>query len=832
MFRENIDQMWEFINGKPFMIPGYGETGKTVNLPHDFTIETEPYPEAPGGQGTGYYGGGVGTYTKMLDIPEDLESKRLLIEFDGVYMNPTITLNGHVVAKHHYGYSPFHVDLTSYIKPGKKNRLAVIVNNDAQPNARWYTGSGIYRHVDLLTAPKNHIAPWGIYAHTSHVVNGTAYVIVETTVENHTGEDTNLWVDVKIEKDLCGTEAGIGRVKVHIPAGEKAVGQVKIAVENADLWDIESPKLYKIKAQLSNKETVLDNDITTFGIRTISVDTKNGFMLNGRTVKLKGGCVHHDNGILGAASFKDSEYRKMKIHKDNGFNAIRFAHNPMSRDMLDACDRLGLLVINEAFDVWTMEKNTHDYSQYFVQDWKADMEAFILRDRNHPSVIMWSTGNEVPERGGLSNGYQWAARLAAFVRDLDPTRPITNSLPSFFNGLEDEDQLKFFQDLMKQSKNTGGGITNLDSEFGKSVWGEYTETFAAPLDVVGYNYLNYQYEDAIINYPNRVICSTESKPIEMFDYWTDAERFSHVIGDFVWTSYDYIGEVGLGRQDYYDHSEEAANAYKTLHIVEYPWRTFGGADIDLCGFARPQLAYRRILWGSEETFIASSNPRNSGLTEVLGRFAWPERENSWSWPGYEGKPVQVDVYSAADEVELILNGKSLGRKPAGKENRLIARFDLTYEPGTLEAISYMGSTKVSSDILMSSGKPAGIRIVPDKKELTADGQSLVHAVVEVVDREGRLVPTAEYKATAKVEGVATLAAFGTGKPQTNENYTTGEFSSYKGRLLAIVRAGYESGSSVLTVTIEGLQTMSIEIPVILGSEEEEIENELFSKKCK
>lgn len=813
MLRKNIDQAWEFILGKPFMIPGYGQPGKPVNLPHDFTIETDTNPEAPGGQLTGYYGGGVGTYTKTLDIPEDFKGKRILVEFDGVYMNPTITLNGHVVARHHYGYSPFHANLTPYIKPGKTNRLAVTVNNDAQPNARWYTGSGIYRHVDLLTAPQIHIAPWGIYAHTSHVFNGTAFVVVETTLENHTGDEKQLWVDVKIEKELCGTEAGFGRVKVHVPAGEKAVGHVKIAVENADLWDIDSPNLYKITAKLSDKETVLDSDFTTFGVRTISVDTKNGFMLNGRTVKLKGGCVHHDNGILGAASFKDSEYRKMKIHKDNGFNAIRFAHNPMSRDMLDACDRLGLLVINEAFDVWTMEKNTHDYSQYFEQDWKVDMEAFIVRDRNHPSVIMWSTGNEVPERGGMSNGYEWAAKLAAYVRELDPTRPITNSLPSFFNGLEDEDQLKFFQDLMKNSKNSGGGIVNLDGEFGRSIWGDYTEAFAAPLDVVGYNYLNYQYENSLKDYPNRVICSTESKPMDMFDYWNDVERFSHVIGDFVWTSYDYIGEAGLGRQDYFDSEEEAAAASKLSHVAKYPWRLAGGADIDLCGFERPQLAYRRILWGSDETFIASHNPKNSVKIEVLGRWGWPDCENAWSWTGYEGEPVKVDVYSAAEEVELILNGKSLGRKPAGKENRLIAQFDFTYEPGTLEAISYSEGIKVSSNILTSVGKPAGIRIVPDKKELVADGKSLVHAVIEVIDKEGNLVPTAELKTTAHVEGAATLAAFGTGNPQATENYTTGEFTSYKGRLLAIVRAGYESGTSVLTVSIDGLKSISVEIPV-------------------
>lgn len=812
MFRENIDREWEFVNGKPSNIPGFGQPGKIVNLPHDFTIETDTYPEAPGGQLTGYYGGGIGTYTKILDIPEDYADRRVLVEFDGVYMNSTVTLNGHVVEKHHYGYSPFHADLTPYIKSGKPNRLSVTVNNGAQPNSRWYSGSGIYRHVDLLCAPKVHIAPWGIYAHTSHIVNGTAFVIVETTVENQAADAENLWIDIKLEKEGCNAAAGTGRVKVHIPAGEKSVGRVMVPVENAELWDINSPNLYKITADLTDKEKVLDSESTTFGIRTISVDTKNGFMLNGRTVKLKGGCVHHDNGILGAASFKDSEYRKMKLHKDNGYNAIRFAHNPMSRDLLDACDRLGLLVIDEAFDVWIMEKNTHDYSQYFEEDWQGDMEAFILRDRNHPCVIMWSTGNEVPERGGLSDGYEWAAKLAAYARELDPTRPIINSLCSFFNGLDDEDNKKFYESLFEEARSGKANNINMDTAFGKEIWPDYTEAFAAPLDVVGYNYLNYHYGSAAERFPNRVICGTESKPREMDIYWNDVERFSHVIGDFVWTSYDYLGEAGIGKQEYVE-PEEAAAALRSSHIAKYPWRTSNDADFDLCGFERPQLVYRRIVWGSEETYIASRNPKNHGKVEVLGRWGWPECENSWSWAGYEGKPVQVDVYSRGEEVELILNGKSLGRKPAGKGNRFTAQFDLTFEPGILESISYTGDNKVSSQLIRSAGKPSGIRINSDKSELTADGQSLCFAVVEIVDEEGNLVPTAEMKAIAKVEGAATLAAFGTGRPVTDENYTKGEFTSYKGRLLAIVRAGYEVGMAKLTVSIEGLDDVSVEIPV-------------------
>ncbi|WP_431088809.1 glycoside hydrolase family 2 TIM barrel-domain containing protein [Paenibacillus sp. 8b26] len=817
MLRENIDRAWEFIYGTPSSMPDLGQPGRTVNLPHDFMIETDTKPEAPGGSLTGYYAGGIGTYTKVLDIPEAYANKRVLVEFDGVYMNATVKLNGHIVTRHRYGYSPFHADLTPYLKPGKLNNLMVIVNNGAQPNARWYSGSGLYRHVDLLVAPKVHIAPWGIFAHTSHIVDGTAFVIVETTVENSTAAAADLWLNIKMMKEASGTEAGTGRVKVHVPAGEKAVGRVTVAVEHADLWDINSPNLYRITADLADKESVLDHDSTHFGIRTISVDPHNGFMLNGRSLKLKGGCVHHDNGILGAASFKDSEFRKMKLHKDNGFNAIRFAHNPMSRDLLDACDRLGLLVINEAFDVWTMEKNTHDYSLYFAEDWAKDLETIMLRDRNHPSVIMWATGNEVPERAGMSDGYRLGAQLAAQVRKFDPTRLVTNSLCSLFNGLDDEETAIFYEELSQLFKAGGGSTINYDTEFGMKVWADYTEAFAAPLDVVGYNYMNYHYGNAIEKYPNRVICGTESMPLQCDKYWHDVEQFSHVIGDFVWTSHDYIGEAGLGKAKYVD-SEEVVDTNISIGSSPYPWRVANNADFDLCGLERPQLAYRRIVWGSQETFIATRNPGNYRKMEVLSRWGWPECEHHWSWAGLESIPTQVDVYSAAEEVELILNGVSLGRKPAGKENQYTTNFELTYEPGILEAVSLVRGKRISTDKLVSAGQPEGIRMIPDKKELMADGQSLIHVVVEIIDAEGRLVPTADFKATAKAQGAVTLAAFGTGRPQTTENYTKGEFTSYKGRLLAIVRAGYEPGLSTLKIDIDGLAAASIEIPVRLIEE--------------
>ena len=811
MNRQSLDRDWEFERSKTNASADSQNQKKLVQLPHDFTIETDTYPEAPAGAASGYYGGGAGIYTKMLHIPAEAADQRVLVEFDGAYMNATVILNGHKVTEHHYGYTPFHADLTPYIKPGKPNRLTVVVNNDAQPNSRWYSGSGLYRHVDLLTAPLLHIAPWGIYARTSHIVGGTAFVIVETTVENHTGKPAHVWVNIRMDRESDGETAGAGRVRIHVPAGGKRTGRVTVPVDDVRLWDIDSPNLYRITADLSDESGCLDRDTVTFGVRTISVDVKNGFMLNGRTLKLKGGNVHHDNGILGAAAFRDSEYRKMKLLKDNGYNAVRCAHNPPSRDLLDACDRLGLLVINEAFDMWTMEKKTHDYSLYFKSDWKADMEAFILRDRNHPSVIMWSTGNEVNERGGLSGGYQWAWELAEWVRKLDPTRPVTNGLCTFYTGLEDEDQARYYEEVFENPDMAG--FINFDTPFGEKIWGEYTEAFCAPLDVVGYNYLMHQYEATGAAFPNRVICSTESIARDMDKYWESVERYPYLIGDFAWTAFDYIGEAGLGKAVYAEPGTED-ELRKTTGESPFPWRLANCADFDLCGFARPQLAYRRIVWGSRETYIVSRHPEHYGKTEILSGWGWPECDHAWSWKGHEGKPVLVEVYSAADEVELFLNGRSVGRKPAGPGNRFKARFDLIYEPGTLEAVGYSAAgERLSSDAVSTAGEPAGIRLTPEKRELAADGQSLCYVVAEIVDGEGNRVPNAEIPAVAEVKGAGTLAAFGAGRPQTMENYTAGRFVSCKGRLLAIVRAGYEAGLAALTVNAEGLGSASLEIPV-------------------
>ena len=822
MKRTNIDREWNFVpQGSSFYSIMMGQNGETVNLPHDFTIGTEVSKDAPNGSASGFFTGGIGSYTQYLDIPADWEGRRIVVEFDGAYMNTEVKLNGNLVEAHPHGYTPFHADLTPYIKFGGKNRLLVVVNNSAPKTGRWYTGSGLYRHVDLLTAPKAHLAPWSIFAYTERIDINAAYIAVEVTLENHT--DTARTEQVRISLAREGkAEAAAGGLVVHVPALGTQTGKLRMVVENPALWDIDDPNLYTVKAELLDHTGgpaggLADSDTALFGIRTVTVDAKNGFLLNGKSVKIKGGCVHHDNGILGAASFYDSEYRRMKLHKDAGFNGIRSAHNPPSRDMLEVCDRLGVLVLDEAFDMWRMSDSQNDYHLFFESWWKRDMETFMKRDRSHPCVFMWSIGNEIQERNGLSKGYEFAAELAAFARALDATRPITSSFPVTFNGLDDDDMaamMKSWQEMLAKGEMKASGIQNLGSPYGTKIWGPRTEPFAAPLDVVGYNYLEYRYEDDGKAYPHRIICGTESYPRNIDIIWEKVTALPYVIGDFTWTSYDYIGEAGLGQAAYLSDEEMQKVNPMQGYPVYYPWRLAFCADFDICGFDRTQLHFRKIVWGSEETYLVSQLPANMDKHEVLGRWGLPEAYPEWTFEGFEGKRTKVDVYSGAEAVELFLNGKSLGKQEAGKAKRYKAQFEIEYQPGILKAVSLRGGREISSAEIATAGKAAGIRILPEKTALKADGQSLCFAVVEIVDAQGRRVPFDDRKAKAAVNGAGTLAAFGNGRPVTEENYTTGAFTSWLGRFLAIVRSGYETGEAVLRVSVEGLGSTETSITIV------------------
>lgn len=788
---------WTFADRQPFP----GSTGRDVTLPHDAAICSDTRADAPAGRASGFYPGGMGIYTRLFDAPASWQGQRVMIAFDGVYGTTDVNLNGHWLACHHYGYTPFAVDLTPYLYFHRPNRLEVVANNTAQPNSRWYTGTGIYRPVSLLVGPPVHIAPWGIFAHTDTLTDGCARVMAEVTVANQSGQDTDQRVRALLE-DSEGRALASGFVMLHIPAGGQATARVPLSVPNAPLWDVDNPRMCTVRAFCGSDEAA-----SSFGIRTLQVD-RTGLWLNGRSLKLKGGCVHHDNGILGAASFADSEYRKMKLHKDNGYNAIRTAHNPPSTHMLDACDRLGLLVLDEAFDMWRMPKAVNDYHLYFDADWRTDMEAFIRRDRNHPCVVLWSTGNEIGERAGLSGGYALAQQLADHVRALDPTRPVTNALCSFWNGLDDEMTEQRLASLKTQLAEQNG-----DADFDTVHYAALTEAFAAPLDVAGYNYLDERYAADGEQFPQRVICGTESFPSQIDVIWDRVMQHDYVLGDFTWTSYDYIGEAGIGKSFFAEPDSGRTNP-AFAHFSAYPWRLAFDADFDICGHPRPQLAYRRIVWGSSETYIAVHDPAGNGKEEIISQWGWPQVYNHWTWPGYEGQTLRVAVYSAADEVALYCNGALCGRAPAGKAERYTARFALPYAPGTLEAVSLKDGQEVSRQRLDTAGAAAALRITFEPGTFAAGEQSLAYALVEVVDACGRRVPGVNPLARATVIGHATLQAFGSAQPITEENYTTGCFTAFGGCWQAILRSGAAPGAAVLRVEAEGLPPAEAAIDVL------------------
>lgn len=800
-----IDEKWVFRNG---YVDNLGmlrdDPGVEVNLPHDGMIGTKVQPDAPAQADSGYFVGGLTNYTKYLMIPKEWENDCVGLKFDGAMMNVTVDINGCKVGKQHYGYAPFYVDLTDYVTFGKENRITINCNNSMYVNSRWYTGSGLYRGAVLCHGPKVHVTNDGIFVRTKEVADGYAFLEADVEVVNSTSENRLAEVTLVIVKgDSEDTVCRVKRV-IYIGAGKAEKAQLAINVKDPLLWDAENPNLYKVKAQVKNlgiyrthfipeDNTDIDEAEAVFGIRTITADVIRGLRINGKTVKLKGGCLHHDNGLLGAVSLYETEARKVKKLKEVGFNAIRTAHNPPSAALIEACDRLGMYVFDEAFDAWGMAKRGGDYSQFFDTDWEKDLTAFVKRDRNHPSVIIWSTGNEIPERGGLDRGYEMATQLAGTIKKLDGTRPVSNGICSLWSGLDDELMIN-----QSQKQNSAEGLHDTS-------WEMITEPFTNGLDIVGYNYMEGLYERDHEMFPERVILGSENFPKEIGFRWPFVEKLQYAIGDFTWTAWDYIGEAGIGKAAYVDEDDIIAktNGWALMPGAgsPYPWRCANDADFDITGHMLPQGAYRSIVWGSKETHLFSQRPETFGKKECTTLWGFPELFVSWNYEGSENKDIRLVVFSNADEVELIINGKSVGRKPVSTEYPMpnSVYFDTVYVPGKVEAISYKDGKEVSRDMLITSGAPKTIRLIPEKKTLRADGHDVAYMGIEILDSEGNVVPNAEIGLSAEITGNAHLAGFGSGNPKTDDNYTDGDTVSFKGRAMAVVRSGYDKGSVTVKI---------------------------------
>lgn len=807
MRKYNFDLEWNFSysSGNSYKDKNGATFKEKVNLPHDFSIGLERTPMASSNEAGGFFLGGIGIYQKEFNVTEEQKGKEFLLVIEGAYMNAEVYINGNLAMLHPYGYTEFHVRLTPWIKYGQVNKIKIVVNNNAMPNSRWYSGSGLYRHVWLMESESIYLAPWSISVTTPVATKEFAMVNIETTISNRLKEEKQVTV-VTALFDKCGKEVASNISEILLLTVNETKLKQEIKVESPDLWSLESPNLYEAITQVKCGDILVDEIKTTFGIRTISFSTENGFQLNGETIKLKGGCLHHDNGPIGACAFDYAEERKVRLMKEIGYNAIRTVHNPPSTALLDTCDRLGVLVMDEAFDCWRLKKNSHDYHLYFDDWWKRDLEAMIFRDRNHPSVIMWSVGNEIGERDGSSDGAKLSKEISDYARSLDNTRAITNGVCAIFL-----DAGEFGGILANIFNGSAGDLSDLPNEVHELLkecdrvteeWGEITKDFCSPLDVVGYNYLDNRYEQDEEMFPNRIICGTESYPKKIAEVWEKVMKYNHVIGDFSWTSMDYFGEAGIGRSFY----NETGGLFG-----EYPWHISNCGDIDICGEIKPQGEYRKVVWNERKApYIVVLKPEHYGKKEIVSSWGWSDVVRSWSFPGNEGKKVRIDIYSNAQEVELVINGVVIERKKVGIEEAFKVSFDAVYEAGYIEAIAYNNGVELGRDIIETVEKPKALLLKVDKNSIKAGYQDIVYITCEVVDENERVVPYANNLISIEVTGEGTLQGIGTGNPISTEGYVGSSRSVYNGKVIAVVRSK-EVGKIVINAKSEGLLEASIEL---------------------
>jgi beta-galactosidase len=778
--RVNFNAGWKFYlgdqagaNAKAFA----DQAWRTLDLPHDWSIEGTFDKNNPATEGGGALPGGIGWYRKQFTVPASSKGKFVAIDFDGVYRNSEVWINGHYLGKRPNGYISFRYVLSPYLNYGGQNTIAVRVDNSRQPNSRWYSGSGIYRDVKLLTLNPTHVAQWGTYVTTPEVTTERAVVKLQTELQSPSGKAVQATVSI----DIVDAE---NKVVARSSQAVKLTGNATISktleVQNPKLWSTDQPYQYSVRTRVLVNKQVVDQYTSPLGIRTFSFDQNTGFSLNGKAMKIRGVCNHHDLGALGTAFNVRAAERQLEILKSMGCNAIRTSHNPPAPALLDLCDRMGFIVMDEAFDMWVEKKSPFDYHLDWAKWHKQDLSDQIRRDRNHPSVFIWSVGNEIPEQGGKPGdtiGRAISRELAAIVRSLDTSRPITTAN----NNVEPSNNLV-------QSNS---------------------------FDLVGFNYHHQNWKEFQKNFPGKKLIATETtsalqtrgsydNPADSMRIWpiswdkpftTGNEDLScsaydncytpwgssHeqtlkafendpvVSGMFVWTGFDYLGEP-------------------TPYL--WPARSSYFGIMDLAGFPKDVYYMYKSVWTNEP---------------VLHVFP------HWNWKA--GQTVDVlAYYSQADEVELYLNGKSLGkRSKQGQDLKVI--WKVPFQPGELKAISRKGGKTVLEQVIHTAGQPAKLILSADRNQLHADGKDLSFITVKVVDKDGNLIPDAANRIDFSLNGNATIAGVDNGSQVSHESFKANYRKAFNGLALAIVKAGKAGSTVQLRATSAGLQDASVDIEV-------------------
>lgn len=752
-----------------------------MDLPHDWSIEG-PFSKK-WASGTGYLPAGIGWYRKKFTLQQDDTNRKVYVYFGGIYNNSEVWINGNYLGKRPNGYISFQYDLTPYVKFGEANILAVKVDHTHFDDSRWYTGSGIYRDVQLIFTSPLHIKQWGVYAYSPKATIEKAILDIKTTVINEfdkscqvTVENHLLYKDNIVSKNI---------VTIDIEAAAEKVISQSVKIKNPKLWNVDHPHLYSLITLIKDGDEVVDNLTTSIGFRNIQFDPKDGFFLNGKNMKLKGICMHHDAGCLGAAVPCKVIERRLNILKEMGCNAIRTSHNPFSTSFLDLCDRMGFLVINEAFDEWELPKkkwvhgwnvgepSKQGYADDFEQWARIDLKDFILRDRNHPSVIMWSIGNEVdypndpythPILNTEANPQTWAKfktdlpradrlgvvakELAAVIKKYDTTRPVTAGLASAL----------------------------ISNETG----------YADALDIVGYNYQEFRYVNDHKNFPNRVLYGSENGM--SLDAWMAVANNDYIMGQFLWTGFDYMGEAG-----------------------RFPRRHSTSGVIDLAGHKKTEFYFRQSLWSDKPmVFIGTSIPESNEGSQGL----WTHKRVYTHWNWKDSQTIRVKAFTNCETVDLSLNGKFLGsRKLADFPDRVLY-WDIPFEEGSLKAIGKINGQEKASFEIKTAGEPAKLMAKSDVSHIKADRQDICHVFVTIVDEKDIPVYFANNKIICHVDGPIRLLGMEDANPRNTEEYKDNEQSAYHGNLLIYLQSLDKGGTATITVSAEGLESATIKMSVI------------------